>query len=492
MFLNIKSDDLLKISFFLFPFFLISGSFLPDLLITLIVIIFFIIFIFKKINFSLRNNLLYFFLFFYIYLNLNSLFSFNKIISFQTSLPYLRMILFGAILGHLLSNVKNLKKIILYSILLSYVLLFIDSVVQIYTGSNIFGLPLNYRVSSFFGKWLVMGSFVARTFPIALGITFLEKLKYKKFIQFFIVIISGCLVYFSSERLAFAYYFITLIFFIFFILNKKNAILVLLSIFFFSTLLIFFKPSSFNRLYNHTFSQIKSASSFLSFSYRHELHYITAYNMFKDSKVKGHGLKSFRFLCDDKKYIPLEKIENDNKIFSPFDGYYFFYRDEIGQSHIIVQKKSSPPIENDFINSDKKNFFAEKVYGEFQHYYKNNSEYVKKGEPLISMYEFPDGCNTHPHNVHLQFLAELGLFGYFFLIFGFFYLFMKLFFIIKKFILRNKRLNIECYSFFILLGLFLSIFPFFPSGNFFNNWLSSIFYFNLGFFFHIFNLKKNK
>jgi hypothetical protein len=35
-------------------------------------------------------------------------------------------------------------------------------------------------------------------------------------------------------------------------------------------------------------------------------------NLFNDSKLIGHGLKSFRFLCENENYSPIKKIINDN------------------------------------------------------------------------------------------------------------------------------------------------------------------------------------
>jgi hypothetical protein len=67
------------------------------------------------------------------------------------------------------------------------------------------------------------------------------------------------------------------------------------------------------------------------------MHYFTAYEMFLEKKILGHGLKSFRYLCDDDKY--LQKIIKKNKkyeIVAKDDGYIQF-RKEIGnnQSRII-------------------------------------------------------------------------------------------------------------------------------------------------------------
>jgi O-antigen ligase len=100
-------------------------------------------------------------------------------------------------------------------------------------------------------------------------------------------------------------------------------------------------------------------------------------------------------------------------------------------------------------------------------------------ELIFSNYEFANGCNTHPHNIHIQFLSELGILGYIFLLIAFSFLLIMILIIFFKYLRNNKLKNKELCLFFSILGLFLSIFPFFPSGNFFNNWLSVILYFNL-------------
>ena len=118
---------------------------------------------------------------YYFYLNINSIFSYNPYHSLKVSIPYLRYILFAFILGYLLSFIFNLRKIIFYSFFFTYILLLVDSIIQIFFGYNILGFKLSSpRVSSFFGEWLVMGSFVARTLPVVLAISFFEEIKYKK------------------------------------------------------------------------------------------------------------------------------------------------------------------------------------------------------------------------------------------------------------------------------------------------------------------------
>ena len=69
-------------------------------------------------------------------------------------------------------------------------------------------------------------------------------------------------------------------------------------------------------------------------------------------------------------------------------------------------------------------------------------------------------CSSHPHNIIIQFLAELGLVGTLFLI----YFYLSLFLNIKK--AKNKPLIILT-----TFLVFLIFFPLLPFGNFFHNGL---------------------
>ena len=59
--------------------------------------------------------------------------------------------------------------------------------------------------------------------------------------------------------------------------------------------------------------------------------------------------------------------------------------------------------------------------------------------------------------------------------------------VVKKFIkvitFRNNNYLNE-YQIFILLSLFITLWPLIPTGNFFNNWLSAIYYLPTGFILH--------
>ena len=172
----------------LLPVFLITGPFLSDLGVSLVAIIF-------LIN-SKKNNLIkyydnYYFKFFFVFcliLIVSSLLSDNKIVSLKNSLFYFRFGIFSLCFWYLLEKELNLIRNLFYSILICFSSLVIDGYIQYIFGKNLFGYELynEYRVSSFFGTELILGSYLARLFPILFGLfVFLDQSK-NKFLLFFI------------------------------------------------------------------------------------------------------------------------------------------------------------------------------------------------------------------------------------------------------------------------------------------------------------------
>jgi O-antigen ligase len=505
---NTFADSSFKFFFFLFPFLLISGSFLPDLLVSILAIYSVIFYYSNKKLFFLKKKLVFFFLTFYLYININSFFSFSPLISFSSSLPYIRMILFSIFIAYLLSKFNNLKKIIFFSFLLSYLILFIDSIIQLKTGQNILGYPITTnRISSFFGDKLVMGSYVSRTLPILVALSYLVNFKQVNFLRVLLICLSATLVFLSAERVSFFYFIMTVVLYLVLLPNKKQFFTYIAILIILFSLLHFLKPSTVDRVFKHTLFQLDEKKGSW-FSERHEMHFITAYRMFLDNKFLGHGIKSFRYLCDQEPYSTRDLIERNNRNYSPIDGYYYLKRNfennktfayYILENQKIEFEAISKTLEDaQIIKNVSKILDAEKDFNLF----KNNnliislqinniildsiqsSSKVSKGDYVFSNNEFVNGCNTHPHSFHLQFLSELGLFGYFFLFVFFIYL---IFIFLKNFanIIFKKQKTIErnyiFYKIFIILALIQHLFPIIPSGNFFNNWLSIFFYFELAF-----------
>jgi len=400
--------------FLLLPIFLLTGSFLPDLAVVLIVIFFLIEIFFKKKLLFFKNKIFLFLFLFCIYISLVSVFSENRSSSMISSFFYIRFPIFALAVSYYLKEEEKLINSFFYILLFSTILLSVDLYVQ-----RVFFIDLigNYaqnhinietkekiytgRFSGFFGKEYIAGSYLARLFPILLTLFFYINFKKKKFIRskiIFLTIIFLVAIIITTERNALAMFLLSMLLFIFLI--KKYR-------FFFVKLLFLLLISCFIFIYNNSFLKNRfyediKKNSFTTnkeiyfFSKGHHAHIMSAYAIFKDNFFFGVGLKNYRVYCLKPQY---------------------------------------------------------------------NIEY--------------NSCTTHPHNIPIQFLAEIGIFGFFFYLFSLFYLIKNLFLFIFKKNYDDPKKN---YLNLMLIPLLINLFPFLPSGNFFHNWLSVITYLPLAFY----------
>ena len=98
-----------------------------------------------------------------------------------------------------------------------------------------------------------------------------------------------------------------------------------------------------------------------------------------------------------------------------------------------------------------------------------------------------NSCTTHPHNTYVQFLVETGIIGFLFI--------FSLLLYISRFLIFNflnviKGKKIAHSAVIFSIAIFINIFPLVPTGSFFNNWLSTVYYLPLAFFFY--SLEKQK
>ena len=92
-----------------------------------------------------------------------------------------------------------------------------------------------------------------------------------------------------------------------------------------------------------------------------------------------------------------------------------------------------------------------------------------------------EGCSTHPHNTYVQLLAEMGIIGF---IFGVSIFLITFIAVLKhlycKFI--RKKIIYNDFQLCLLSAIMISIWPFVPTGDLFNNWLNIIYFFPVGFY----------
>ena len=183
-FINKFDNYIIKYSIVLIPFFLITGPFIPDLIISLIAIYF----VFCSLQFKnfifLKNKYFKLFLIFLLICILSSLLSEHKLYSLKTSFTYIRFGIFVFVFYLVLSKDEDLLFKLWIVLFFCYFSLTLDGYYQFFFKENIFGFKANdVRLSSFFGDELILGSYLSRFFPLFYGLYLLpsinRKLKYK-------------------------------------------------------------------------------------------------------------------------------------------------------------------------------------------------------------------------------------------------------------------------------------------------------------------------
>jgi O-antigen ligase len=392
--------------------FLIWGPFFPDLIVS-ISSLFFLFYMLKNNNFYYFNHKIFIiFLLFCIVATVCSLEAEDISLSIKSSFFYFRIGIFSCLIWYLINKDKSILSYFYYALILCYSALVIDGYYQYFNGENILGFKLSgVRVSSFFGDELIMGSYLSRLFPLLFAL-FLVKKKKKFEIYFigFLFILVDILIYMSAERTAFFFLNLSTIFII--ILIKKYQKFRLVTFIIAIISIVGLSLNSSNLADRMLFAPaedmglIKSSAEPTIFTPIHDSHYRTAYNMFKDKPILGHGPKMFRVLCKNIKYA-----------------------------------------------------------------------------------EGSHSCSTHPHNFYIQLLAETGILGFIFLFISFCYVLYAAIRQFKSIIFKQKRFLTD-YQVCLLAGLLITVWPFSPNGNFFNNWLIVVYSLPVGFFLQSIYYKK--
>ena len=312
---------ILNITFFLLPISFILGAAVVEILFTLFSILVF--FNYKKEFFDKRiKSIIIFFLIFYVYINLNSLFiSDNKSQSLTSTLPYIRFLFLILALNIFLEKNNILLKQKKYFLYITIFVIFLDSSLQYFSGKNVLGLPLvdpnSQRVSSFFGSELILGGYMSKIFPIVLSIIFFLKKKDTKRYIYELLLVSlfvSFIIFYAGERVA-VFQLVLILLFVLLFLNKNikiKKIFIVFSVIITSYLFLSDNVTK-KRLIDHTLQSFTYQdidaninSKILIYSQLHHSHIMSAYKMYLDKPLVGNGLKSFRNLCDKKKY----KINN--------------------------------------------------------------------------------------------------------------------------------------------------------------------------------------
>jgi len=315
--------------------------------------------------------------------------------------------------------------------------LIIDGYIQYFFKENLFGIELHggNRVSSFFGSELILGSYLARFFPILFGLfVFIDhklKIKNKKLLVILTLtfVLSEGLIVLSGERVALFFMNLSAIFIILMINDyKKYRFWTYVGSLFLIFGLIFFFPKTQDRIIKQTIDGFTSINSknvdtnnvkeFYIFTKTHNDMYVAGLQVFNNNKFFGVGPRQYRNTCKD--YDESVKIKIEESLRYPLD---------------------------------KRDYLLAEL-----------------------------SCQTHPHNTYIELLSETGIFG-FTLVFGIFLLII--FFSMMQFfnnIFNKKKKYFNDFELCLLSAMIISLWPLIPTGSFFNNWMSIVYYFPIGMF----------
>ena len=420
---NLSNSIIFYLIIFL-PITLVSGPFIPDLSVSIITFLFIFISFKNKLYFYYLNIFSKFFLIFFIILLLTSLFSSDLIISLKKVIFFFRFWIFALAVWYIFSlNEHKLVKYLIITFTITFLILIVDGYIQFFFKENIFGWPIqSSRVSSLFKDELILGSYLSRLLPIYFALlvysNFSNKI-YKYFLFFTIFVGVETLTFLSGERVAFFY------------INASSLMLILLmknykSFRFFSILtsiilifaLINIYPKSTDRIIDKTINQLGINSS-----------------IEKKSEDINENQKDKKNI---NKQVYVFSIEHQNHYLSSLKMF---------KDNIVT---GVGPRMFRYLCGEKK-------------------------------YNLWEGCSTHPHNTYVQLLAETGLMGFIFGLILFLFILLNL---LKHFFYKYVK-NEYIYSDFqlcLISAMLISIWPFVPTGDFFNNWLNIIYFFPVGFY----------
>ncbi len=408
----------------LIPFSLIFSIFIADLILSF-VSLFFLIYLIKENKLGyLNNNHFKIFLTFFFLLITGSIFSEFKVLSIQKTLPYIRFGLFMLLINYLLENDQNFKFYFLRSLILCFIAIAIGLILQV-VGLEFISESKPYsRYTSFFMDESVMGSYLMKLLPLSMALLF--ALNFRKIYIILFLILSSLMITISGERSAAILLVLFLIIFIFltnFAKIKYKIIFFLCITSLISSSLYIFPEIKF-RIIDRTLYQLGifeperdyveiqvNEKKYLAvvreehfIPLKYYLMFSSSLKMFMDDPLFGKGVKTFRILCNDKRYFL------------------------------------------------KKNYKA----------FKDKPDDFYKGYTGLT------SCSTHPHNYYIQLLAETGFFTFiiFSSIFIFsIYRFFKEVLIYKKLIYVALFLNFFPFLFTgSLFNNFISILFFIPIG----------------------------
>ena len=393
----------------LFPLTFLLGSLLVNLN-TILISLIFITFVLKKKYLYIFNDK-FFILLVLLWLSflINLFFSTNFENSLTRVLGFVRFILLALTIKIFFENSSfKLKKLVFSIWLIIFIIISFDLVFEFIVGNNILGFksPMAGRLSGFLNQELKIGHLYSAIFLICAVYILIFTKKNRYF--FIFLFLSICISLLIGERSNFIRVMLMSILFISFY-EKENFLKKIFSIFFTGIIIVLF--ISFNSEYNKRF-----------------------WGQFAKPIVQGN--------------IKTDKVEIKER---------FSFKEVINFTVYGANYDRAYRV-----------FLDNKIFGVGIKNYRNESN--KKKYENKNLHFNANASSIHPHQVHLELLAETGIFGY--LVFIIFII-CSFYLSYKNFLKSKNLINLSSF-----LYIFFSLTPFLPSGSFFTTYGATLFWIN--------------
>lgn len=426
-----KTNYLCNILLAIFPLSIIIGpsiSLINTIILGLVATIYIY---YEKKNFLLDKKIIYLLLFFYLYLIFNNFISLDKEIGLLRNLGFVRFIVLFVGINFIFFKYKNNENIFL----IWFIILFFttaDVYIEVFTGTNVLG----------FGADRING--VSQPDGDRVMSFFKDRAVVGSFILSFSFLVFGYLLdkYSTKNQIWKLLTFIIPILFLTAVLltgERSNAIKFLIAFLIFFILVGHLKNKF--KIYVIIFSLIiitisVSKSEFLKMRYGGQL-----FSNFIDDKSRENFFQN-------NTYIKIYK--SGLKVFKQYPVF------GVGNKNYRVEACLSENAKKNKLNDD----------GTIDFYYQ---------------------CNTHPHQIYIEFLSEHGVIGTTVLLTILFFLIFNKF---KLIIISKNALQLGCLVYLIVIFM-----PILPSGSFFTDFNSILFWLNVSIMYAVndkTNIFKNK
>jgi O-antigen ligase len=319
--INSKKNLFVDFFIYLIPFAIIAGQ-APLNIISVLISISFILLIYKNKEYDQFNNYFKFLFFLILFFLINIFFSVDPYLSFNSIIGLIRYYIFFLAIIFALKKIKNFRLNFVKILFLAILFVTIDSYIQFFFYKDIFGFKIiNNRLSGPFGTEQVVGAYLSKLIFLSFFYLVIKKVDIKVVLTvampiFFLVVLS-------QERSSSIMLLLSLTLFFTFCSIRPLIKLALLS----SILIFLFLLFNYSNTFKERF--ISEPVKYYKDNH-HKAHFLTAIEIFKNNKITGSGVKTYRVECQKSEYANINSIYSTNRCTTHPHNFYLEVLSETG------------------------------------------------------------------------------------------------------------------------------------------------------------------